>query len=98
MFVARTEIEVDRRLRELYAEDSDWNLVLRDLTHAAVEQQQDVSDFEDGFTSLPDEVTLRSLLPKMSTVVYQAPTGQLGASERYGVLRRGEPTDGADRA
>jgi superfamily II DNA or RNA helicase len=75
MFVARTEIEVDRRLRELYAEDSDWNLVLRDLTHAAVEQQQEVSDFEDGFTSLPDEVTLRSLLPKMSTVVYQAPTG-----------------------
>ena len=31
MFVARTEIEVDRRLRELYAEDSDWNLVLRNL-------------------------------------------------------------------
>ena len=75
MFVARTEIEIDWRLRELYAEDADWNLVLRDLTHAAVEQQQNVSDFEEGFTSLPDEVTLRSLLPKMSTVVYQAPAG-----------------------
>ena len=73
MFVARTEIEVDRRLRELYAEDADWNLVLRNLTHAAVEEQQEVSDFEDGFTSLPDEVTLRSLLPKLSTVVYRAP-------------------------
>lgn len=74
MFVARTEIELDRRLRELYAEDSDWNLVLRNLTHAAVEEQQGVSDFEEGFTSLPDEVTLRSLLPKLSTVVYRAPT------------------------
>lgn len=76
MFVARTEIEVDRRLRELYAEDSDWNLVLRNLSEAAVEEQQEVSDFENGFTSLPDEVALRSLLPKMSTVVYRAPTAR----------------------
>jgi superfamily II DNA or RNA helicase len=76
MFVARTEIEVDKRLRELYAEDSDWNLVLRNLTDAAVDEQHDVSDFEEGFTSLPDEVALRSLLPKMSTVVYRCPTHQ----------------------
>jgi superfamily II DNA or RNA helicase len=74
-FVARREIEVDSRLRELYAEDADWNLVLRDLSHAAVEQQQALSDFEEGFTSQPEEVTLRSLLPKLSTVVYRAKTG-----------------------
>jgi len=73
-FVARTEIEVDKRLRTLYAEDADWNLILRNLTEATVQEEQDVSDFEDGFTSLPEEVTLRSLLPKMSTVVYQAPS------------------------
>lgn len=73
MLVARSEIEVDKRLRTLYAEDSDWNLILRNLTEAAVQEQQDVSDFEDGFTSLPAEVTLRSLLPKLSTVVYRAP-------------------------
>lgn len=72
-FVARSEVEIDKRLRTLYAEDSDWNLILRNLTEAAVQEQQDVSDFEDGFTSLPDEVTLRSLLPKLSTVVYRAP-------------------------
>lgn len=76
MFVARTEIEVDKRLRELYAEDSDWNLILRNLTEAAVDEQQAVSDFEEGFTSLPEEVTLRSLLPKMSTVVYRTPSTQ----------------------
>jgi superfamily II DNA or RNA helicase len=73
MFVARSEIEVDKRLRALYAEDSDWNLILRDLTETAVQGQQDVSDFEDGFTSLPEDVALRSLLPKLSTVVYRAP-------------------------
>ena len=74
MFIARTEIDVDRRLRTLYAEDSDWNLLLRELTESAVQEQQDISDFEDGFTSVPEEVTIRSLLPKLSTVVYQAPS------------------------
>ena len=76
MFVARTEIELDRRLRELYAEDSDWNLVLRNLSETAIEEQQEVSDFEAGFASLPEEVTLQSLLPKMSTVVYRAPAAR----------------------
>ena len=75
VFLARKDFEVDKRLRSLYAEDSDWNVVLRNLTEEAVEEQQAVSDFEDGFTSLPEEVTLRSLLPKMSTVVYRTPSG-----------------------
>lgn len=74
IFVARKEIELDRRLRTLYAEDSDWNLILRDLTEAEVQAQQEVSDFEEGFTSSPEDITLQSLLPKLSTVVYRAPT------------------------
>ncbi|MFI5497287.1 DEAD/DEAH box helicase [Actinoplanes sp. NPDC051859] len=76
IFVARSEIDVDKRLRTLYAEDSDWNLILRNLTETAVDAQQDASDFEEGFTSLPDEVALRSLLPKLSTVVYRAPSDE----------------------
>ena len=75
IFVARREIELDRRLRTLYAEDSDWNVILRNLSETAVDDQQQVSEFEEGFTSTPEEVTLRSLLPKLSTVVYRAPTG-----------------------
>lgn len=74
MFVSRTELEPDTRLRDPYAEDADWNVLLRDLTESAVQEQQDVSDFESGFGSLPDEVALRSLLPKLSTVVYRAAT------------------------
>jgi superfamily II DNA or RNA helicase len=72
-FVARREVASDRRLRLLYAEDSDWNEVIRDLSETAVEQQQEISDFESGFTSRPDEVDVRNLLPKMSTVVYRTP-------------------------
>ena len=74
MFVARREIDIDRSLRTLYAEDSDWNLILRNLTETVVQGQQDLNDFEEGFTSLPEEVDLRSLTPKMSTVVYRART------------------------
>lgn len=76
MFVARTELEPDPRLRSLYAEDADWNFILRDISEAAVDEQQQISDFEAGFGSVPEEVALRSLLPKMSTVVYQAPSPQ----------------------
>lgn len=74
MFVSRTELEPDPRLRALYAEDADWNLIVRDISEAAVDRQQDLSDFEAGFSSLPDEVAIRSLMPKMSTVVYKAPS------------------------
>lgn len=76
MFVARTELEPDPRLRNLYAEDADWNVILRDISEAAVDEQQEISDFEAGFGSLPAEVALRSLLPKMSTVVYRAPSSE----------------------
>jgi len=72
-FVARTDMDIDPRLRTLYAEDADWNLILRDLTESTVDAQQEISDFESNFTSLPEEVTLQSLLPKMSTVVYRTP-------------------------
>jgi superfamily II DNA/RNA helicase len=71
-FVARKDAIADKRLRALYAEDANWNSVIRDLSESAVEEQQETSDFEAGFTSLPDEVNVRTLLPKMSTVVYQA--------------------------
>jgi superfamily II DNA or RNA helicase len=74
VFVARTEMSVDKPLRKLYAENPDWNLVLEDLTSSAVAEQQAVSDFEDGFSSQPDNISIRSLLPKMSTVVYRTPS------------------------
>ncbi|WP_454729185.1 DEAD/DEAH box helicase [Cellulosimicrobium protaetiae] len=74
MFVARTDVDVDTRLRQLYAEDADWNALLHDVTSAVVDQQQEISDFEAGFNSMPEEITLRNLLPKLSTVVYRTPT------------------------
>jgi superfamily II DNA or RNA helicase len=74
VFVARTEYYVDGRLRALYAENADWNQVLRDLSEAVLAEQRAISEFEAGFTSKPADLTLRSLEPKMSTVVYRTQT------------------------
>lgn len=72
VIVGRPDRDYDPNLRQLYAEDAEWDLIIRDLSERAVGYQQEVSDFEQGFGSLPDEVSLRNILPKMSTVVYRA--------------------------
>lgn len=72
--VGRPDLDYDDKLRQLYSEDADWNRIIRDLSEGAVEQQEEISEFEQGFASLPEEVALRNLLPKMSTVVYRTKT------------------------
>lgn len=69
--VGRPERGFDPVLRRLYAEDADWNKLIRDLSEGAVAGKQELSDFEAAFGSLPDEVAMHSLLPRMSTVVYR---------------------------
>lgn len=69
--VGRPKGEFDDRLRRLYAQDSDWNAIIRDLSQSAVENEEEVSEFEAAFNELPNEVSIHSLLPKMSTVVYK---------------------------
>lgn len=67
----RPEGQYDENLRKLYAEEPDWNLIIRDLSEAAVGEEHDVSEFEAAFGALPEEVSLRNIEPKMSTVVYR---------------------------
>lgn len=71
VFVPRHAGDVDDRLRKLYGEDSDWNIIIRDLTQAEVDRERARSDFETSFGAVPNEIALRSLQPKMSTVVYR---------------------------
>lgn len=61
--------EVGGALRSLYAEDPDWNLLLRELSEEASGGQVLRSEFLQGFTSIPDRIPLQNLFPKMSTVV-----------------------------
>jgi superfamily II DNA or RNA helicase len=72
VFVPRPAGDIDDRLLRLYGEDSDWNAIIRDLTEAEVAHEQERNDFEAGFGSVPTEVAMRSIQPKMSTVVYRS--------------------------
>jgi len=63
---------IDDRLRKLYGEDADWNEVIEDLTDREVGREKQRSDFEMAFGSLPREVAMRSIHPKMSTVTYRS--------------------------
>lgn len=67
----RPDLGHDENLRRLYAQDADWNRVIRELSAGASDEQQDIDDFEAGFSELPDQVTVRAVTPKMSTVVYR---------------------------
>lgn len=72
VFVPRPVGEIDERLRRLYGEDADWNILIRDLSQAQVELEKDRSEFEIAFNSVPGEVAMRSIQPKMSTVVFRS--------------------------
>lgn len=72
VFVPRQVGDIDDRLRRLYGEDSDWNSLISDLTQTEVDRERERSDFLGAFGTVPQEVAIQSLQPKMSTVVYQA--------------------------
>lgn len=67
--IANTNMESS--LQALYAENADWNKIIRRLGEGATGQQEEKSEFTEGFVTLPPEVPLQTILPKMSTVVYQ---------------------------
>ena len=71
MIANRASIDVQRHLRALYAEDADWNAVIRDLSHGATGEQEQTSEFLQTFQSLPQQISLQNIAPKMSTVVYE---------------------------
>jgi len=62
---------ISHALRNLYAEDADWNFLVRMLSEGATERARKRHELIDGFTgSLPD-IPLQSLFPRMSAVVYR---------------------------
>lgn len=63
--------KVEESLRALYAEDADWNVVLRDLSAGATGRQARRADLLRGFDPPPTTIPLQNVFPKMSTVVYR---------------------------
>lgn len=79
--------DMDETLQELYAEDADWNFLLRRLSEGATGRQLRRSEFIEGFADAPVEIPLQNILPKMSAVAYRTrcrnwkPKGVLEAVE-----------------
>jgi superfamily II DNA or RNA helicase len=85
-FVPLNVAGIDDRLRQLYSEDADWNKVIRDLTETAVGRERDRSDFDKEFHSLPEEISLLSIRPKMSAVTYKSNTLTWRPDEIYNLF------------
>lgn len=68
---ARSELRHDESLRRLYAEDADWNHIIEDLSAGAIAEQAGIDEFTKAFNTLPDEVSIHSLTPALSTVVFK---------------------------
>lgn len=65
------DADVEEALEDLYAKDSDWNVVLRRLSEGETRRQRRRSEFIDGFRDAPAVIPFQNVYPKMSTVVYK---------------------------
>jgi len=64
-------VEVTEELEQLYAIDSDWNLILPTLSQQATEEQISFADFMNGFSKFPNEIQLQNVRPALSTVIFK---------------------------
>lgn len=65
------DAEVNERLRDLYAEDTEWNDLLRVLSEGATEDEIRRSEFLEGFKEAAPLIALQNIAPKMSAVVFR---------------------------
>ena len=68
--VARPEPGYDPRLRQLFAEDPDWNAIITELNTAEIGDLEAEGAFDSGFYPRQPEIAPQSLEPRMSTVVF----------------------------
>lgn len=70
--------KVSDSIEDLYAEDTDWNELIPELSSKAIQSQQDFSDFLQRMVldekSDEDLFGLNVLHPKTSTVIFRAPS------------------------
>lgn len=71
VIATRPEGRHNPQLSRLYAEDPDWNAIIREVAEVSVSRERRVSEFERGFAEDSGRVPLRNVRPKMSAVVYK---------------------------
>lgn len=71
-FIANiAQADVKDELRQLYSQDTDWNLLLSQTSDEATKEEVDLWEFIEGFNKFPEEISLQNVRPAMSTVVYR---------------------------
>lgn len=67
--------KISQALEELYSQDADWNVLLRDLTDGAVGRHLRRAEFLDGFGEPLGTIALQNIQPRASAVAYRVPSG-----------------------
>jgi len=71
------DANVTKELDDLYAQDSDWNLLLDSLSTEQVDEQVDFEEFVSGFEGLSTEsIPFQNIRPALSTVIYKNHTNE----------------------
>lgn len=72
-FIANlADTDTENELSELYAQDSDWNLLLSTLSAEQIEEQIDFNEFIQGFQHLENsKIPFQNIRFALSTVVYK---------------------------
>lgn len=65
--------QIDRALAKLYAEESDWNLLVATLSHERVGKALDRANLFEGFQGDLTEIPLQTLEPGMNAAVFTCP-------------------------
>jgi len=71
-FANLADADTEKELSELYAQDSDWNLLLSTLSAEQIEEQIDFNEFIQGFQHLENsKIPFQNIRFALSTVVYK---------------------------
>lgn len=66
------DLDVKNELEELYAQDSDWNVLLPAFSTSQIEKEIEFAEFIDGFKKIENSnVPIQNIKPAFSTVVYK---------------------------
>lgn len=80
---------ISNALRNLYAEDADWNFLLKMLSEATTGRARKRNEVLEAFTGSLPEIPLRFLTPRMSAVVYRT------TCEEWSPMKVADVIDGA---
>ena len=79
--------EVNEDLEDLYYRDSDWNLLLPDLSYRMSLEQEDFRTFLEGFKGFPDKFPIHVIKHPLSALIFQVPESEWKPSRYQNGIR-----------